>query len=153
MLRFIFARVGGGILVVLAATTIAFFLLRAAPGGPFDGEAKMSAEVKRNLEKSLQLDKPLYVQYATYITNVVQFDLGQSIKRRQTVNELIAKQFPYSLKLGAFALTFAVLFGVDRDRKHSDFIPITRNLHPNAENFLCIEFHLTIEVISHAAFV
>ena len=112
MLRFIFARVGGGILVVLAATTIAFFLLRAAPGGPFDGEAKMSAEVKRNLEKSLQLDKPLYVQYATYITNVVQFDLGQSIKRRQTVNELIAKQFPYSLKLGAFALTFAVLFGV-----------------------------------------
>ena len=112
MIRFLAARIAGGLAVILIVASIGFLLLKAAPGGPFDDERRMSEEAKRNIEERYHLRDPLFDQYVAWMKGVVTFDFGPTMKRRQTVNELIGTQFPYSLKLGAFALVFALLLGV-----------------------------------------
>ncbi len=98
--------------VLFIAITFAFFTLRLAPGGPFDGERAMPAQVKKNLEKHYHLDKPIIVQYGIYIKNVLKGDLGPSFNDFTfSVNEKIAQGLPYTLKLGGLALLVAVIFG------------------------------------------
>jgi ABC-type dipeptide/oligopeptide/nickel transport system permease component len=110
--RLIITRILGGLATIFVVATIAFLLLKAAKGGPFDNERSMSAEAQRNIEERYRLNDPLPEQYLTFMKGAFTFDFGPSMKRRQTVNEIIAKQFPYSIKLGLFALGFATLFGV-----------------------------------------
>lgn len=93
--------------------TVTFFLLRIAPGGPFDSERRLPDEVEANLLAAYHLDEPLLLQYARYIGNLLRLDLGPSIKQHDfTVSELIAAGLPVSLSLGALALLFALVMGV-----------------------------------------
>jgi oligopeptide transport system permease protein len=112
MTRLIITRVLGGLVVILVSASLAFLLLKAAPGGPFDAERAMSKEARRNIEERYHLRDPVWKQYTSWMSGVVKLDFGPTMKRRQTVNELIGNQFPYSLKLGLFAMTFAILVGV-----------------------------------------
>lgn len=93
--------------------SVAFFLLRLAPGGPFDGDRRMPPEVEENLLKAYNLDDPLPIQYGRYVWNLVRFDLGPSLKHHDfTVNELIAAGLPVSLSVGALALVIALVLGI-----------------------------------------
>jgi oligopeptide transport system permease protein len=132
VIRFVLARLAAGAGVVLAVATIAFFLLKAAPGGPFDEERQLLPEVKRNIEKRYHFDWPVGRQYAAYIDQLLPVDLlavdrdgvrltwggfkrpdlGHSVKRTQTVEEIIRQSFPVSARLGLLALLFAALAGV-----------------------------------------
>nr|WP_279306636.1 ABC transporter permease subunit [Microvirga solisilvae] len=92
--------------------TISFFLIRLAPGGPFDLERPLEAKVMENLNKIYQLDKPLIEQYWLYLGAVLRGDFGPSfILRDFSVAELFAHGLPISMTLGALALSFAILVG------------------------------------------
>ena len=112
MIRWILARLVGGLGVIAAVATVCFFLLRAAPGGPFDTEARMPPEVQRSLEERYHLRDPLWRQYAAYMAGLARGDLGPSIARPQTVNELIAAHFPVSATIGLGALGMAIGLGI-----------------------------------------
>ncbi|MFW6341341.1 MAG: oligopeptide ABC transporter permease OppB, partial [Wenzhouxiangella sp.] len=84
-----------------------------APGGPFDAEKTLPAEVQANLDAKYNLDQPLFIQYVRYLGSVLRGDLGPSFQYSDfTVNELIAEGFPVSIRLGASALVLALVFGV-----------------------------------------
>ena len=92
---------------------LAFFLIRLAPGGPFDSEKVLLPEIEANLRAAYHLDEPLYQQFARYLGNLLQGDFGPSFQYRDlTVTELIMTGFPISLRLGAGAMALAVIFGV-----------------------------------------
>jgi oligopeptide transport system permease protein len=114
MFRFVIRRLLQAIPVMFVIVTISFFMLRAAPGGPFTQEKAVSKEILANMEKFYGLDQPLGVQYVTYLRNVVLHgDLGPSYKySNRTVNEIIAQTFPVSLELGGWALLVALLLGL-----------------------------------------
>ena len=97
-------------LVIISAV---FFLVRAAPGGPFDGDRKLPPEVEANLLAAYNLDQPLGRQYLDYLGMLARGDLGPSFKQKDfSVNELIAAGLPVSLGVGLSALLLAVLGGV-----------------------------------------
>jgi oligopeptide transport system permease protein len=112
VIRLMVARLGGALLVVLAVASFGFAALRAAPGGPFDAERALPAEVRANIERAYRLDQPLWRQYLHYMGGLVRGDLGHSIKRPDSVNTIIAENFPQSLQLGLMALGFALVFGL-----------------------------------------
>ena len=105
MIRLIVARLAGGIAVLAAVATIAFFLLHAAPGGPFSSERRLSPAIERNIEERYHLRDPLWQQYTTYMTGLAHGDLGHSMKRQRSVGEIIAQHFPYSVKLGLVTMS------------------------------------------------
>ncbi|EIM28194.1 ABC transporter permease subunit [Microvirga lotononidis] len=112
MLSFIFRRFLSAIPTLFIIITISFFLIRLAPGGPFDLERPLEAKVMENLNRIYQLDKPLYEQYLLYLGAVVRGDFGPSfILRDFSVGELFARGLPISMTLGALALSFAILVG------------------------------------------
>lgn len=93
--------------------TLAFFLIRLAPGGPFDTEKNLPAEIEANLAAKYHLDDPLWQQYLHYLGDLARGDLGPSFKYSDyTVNELIAQGFPVSLRLGLLAIGLALIAGV-----------------------------------------
>jgi len=111
--RFIVKRLLGAIPTLLILITIAFFMIRVAPGGPFDADKTLPPEVQANLDAKYNLDQPLFTQYLNYLGSVLRGDLGPSFQYSDfTVNELIAEGFPVSIQLGASALALALLFGV-----------------------------------------
>lgn len=111
--RFILKRLLGAIPTLLILITIAFFMIRVAPGGPFDADKTLPPEVQANLDAKYNLDQPLFTQYLNYLGSVLRGDLGPSFQYSDfTVNELIAEGFPVSIQLGASALALALLFGV-----------------------------------------
>ncbi len=110
---YILRRLLGSIPTLLILITIAFFLIRIAPGGPFDEDKSLPPEVMANLEAKYNLDQPLVIQYFMYLGTVARGDLGPSFQYSDfTVNELIAEGFPVSLRLGGSALLLALVFGV-----------------------------------------
>jgi len=113
MIRFILKRLLWMIPTLWVVATITFFLMRAAPGGPFQAEREIPADIKANLEQKYGLDKPLGEQYLRFLGNVVRLDFGPSYKNPgRTVREIIATGFPVSLELGAWALLFALTLGI-----------------------------------------
>lgn len=113
MKRFVLRRVLGLVPTMLVIVTLAFFLVRLAPGGPFDSERAVPPEVKADLERKYGLDRPLASQYLTFITNAAQGDLGISMKyQNRTVNEIIADGFPATLAVGSLALVWSLLVGI-----------------------------------------
>lgn len=113
MLRFITRRLLETIPVLFIIATATFFMMRAAPGGPFSGEKNMRKEVLANMEKHYGLDKPLGKQYTSYLGNLMRGDLGPSFKYpNRSVNELIRDAFPVSLELGFWSLLIALFFGL-----------------------------------------
>ncbi|WP_017221111.1 oligopeptide ABC transporter permease OppB [Moritella dasanensis] len=113
MLKFILKRILEAIPTMLVLITVSFFLMRFAPGSPFSSEKTLPPQVMANINAKYGLDKPVLEQYVTYLTNVIQGDLGPSFKYKDfTVNELVASALPVSAKIGAFAFVFALVFGV-----------------------------------------
>ena len=98
---------------LLAIVTIAFFMMRVAPGGPFDQERALPPEIERNMLAAYNLNAPLIVQYWDYLKGVVQGDFGPSFKYRDfTVAELLWSGFPASLRVGGIAIALAVVIGI-----------------------------------------
>lgn len=113
MLRYALLRLLGAIPTLLLVIVLAFLLMRAAPGGPFDAERVLPPEIAANIERAYHLDEPLPKQLARYLVGLAKGDLGPSYRYRDyTVSELIATAFPLSLKLGALAMLLAVAVGV-----------------------------------------
>ena len=113
MTRYFFTRLAGAIPTLFIIITITFFLMRAAPGGPFDQEQALAPEIKANLERAYGLDRPVWVQYGRYLKALLQGDFGPSFKYKDfTVTELIGQGFPVTLQLGTMAIALALLLGV-----------------------------------------
>ncbi len=92
--------------------TVAFFMMRIAPGGPFDSEKSLPTEIEANLNAKYHLDEPLLQQYFRYLGQVAVLDFGPSFQYKDwTVNELIAQGFPVSLTVGLLAMTLAFVLG------------------------------------------
>lgn len=113
-LAYILKRIGLALLTVWVVITITFFVMHAVPGGPFLREKAISAEAQAKLEEKYGLDKPLIVQYGTYLKDIItKFDFGPSIKHRgQTVTEMIRDGLKTSVTIGLIAAFSALFIGV-----------------------------------------
>ena len=106
------SRLLGLIPTLLVLITIAFFLIRMAPGGPFDSEKILPPEIRANLDVKYHLDEPLIKQYFRYLGQIITLDFGPSFQYKDwTVNELIARGFPVSLTIGGLAILLAFTLG------------------------------------------
>ena len=113
MLRYAFGRLVSTVPVLWIALTACFFVLRLAPGGPFDGERPLPASVRANLEAHYHLDEPLVMQYLRYMGDVLGGDLGPSFVNQDfSVAEQLGIGLPYTLTVGALAFVLALLVGV-----------------------------------------
>ena len=113
MFPYITKRLLQSIPTLLIVITLSFFLMRLAPGGPFDGERKLPPEIEANLLAAYNMDQPLFYQFVDYLGGIMQGDFGPSFKYKDfTVSDLIWSGFPVSLELGMWAMLLAVVFGV-----------------------------------------
>ena len=113
MASFLLRRLLTAIPTLLVIITIAFFMMRIAPGGPFDLERALPPQIEKNMLAAYDLDQPLTVQYWRYLTGVLQGDFGPSFKYRDfTVAELLITGFPPSLKVGGTAILLAIIIGI-----------------------------------------
>ena len=113
MLRYTLLRLLGAIPTLLLVIVLAFLMVHAAPGGPFDDERVLPPEIEANIEAAYDLDKPLPVQFMRYLAGLVRGDFGPSYRYRDySVGELIAGAFPVSLRLGLAAIVLAFVAGV-----------------------------------------
>jgi oligopeptide transport system permease protein len=136
MVRFILRRLLEMIPVLLIVSSMTFFMMRLAPGGPFDTERALPPEVKKNLDAYYGFDKPLMVQYGNFLKNLAQGDLGPSTKySNRSVNEIIGEAFPVSLELGIYSLVVALALGVTagliasiRPNTAMDYLPMSASM-------------------------
>ena len=113
MMRFFLTRLAGAIPTLLIIVTATFFLMRAAPGGPFDQEQTLPPEIIANLQSAYGLDQPIWIQYGRYLRSLVHGDFGPSFKYKDfSVTELIAQGFPVTLELGVVAIALALAIGI-----------------------------------------
>ena len=111
--RYALGRLLGLVPTFLAIVTAAFFLMRAAPGGPFDQEQALPPEIRANLEAAYGLDRPVWQQYLGYLGSLARGDLGPSFRLKDhTVSELIASGAPVTFAVGAAALVVALALGI-----------------------------------------
>jgi oligopeptide transport system permease protein len=112
MLHYVLRRLLTAIPTLFAIVTISFFLMRVAPGGPFNQEKGLNPVIKANLERAFHLDEPLWKQYLLYLNNLLRGDFGPSYNLPDfTVAELFAVGLPVSIQLGAAALILALILG------------------------------------------
>jgi len=124
MAKIIVRRLFEAVPVLLVIVTVTFFMVRLAPGGPFDEEKDVSPEILERIEAFYNLDAPLHVQYFDYLKGVLRGDLGPSFKNSAyTVTEMIWNGFPVSFELGFYGLCVALYIGL--------FAGITASLKPN----------------------
>ncbi|MBO0662606.1 ABC transporter permease subunit [Jiella sp. MQZ9-1] len=113
MLTFVLKRLASTIPVILIAITVCFFILRLAPGGPFDQERALPPDVLANLRAYYHLNDPLIVQYLRYLLRLAQLDLGPSFVTKDfTVAQQIAIGLPYTLIVGGSAFFLAIVGGI-----------------------------------------
>ncbi len=112
MVKYVVKRVFLAIVTLLIICAITFFAMNAIPGGPFDGEKAVSAEVKAALERRYNLDKPVPEQFVIYMGNLLQGDFGISLKTGREIKTVIGESFLVSAKLGGMAVIVAVILGV-----------------------------------------
>lgn len=114
MFSYVIKRILLGLLTVWVVITVTFFVMHAVPGGPFNSEKAVNAATKAALEAKYGLDKPLFEQYTTYLTDIVtELDFGPSIKQRgRMVVDIITDGFKVSAKLGLIAAGLAIITGV-----------------------------------------
>lgn len=112
MLTYVARRLLGAIPTVFFIVTVAFFLIRVAPGGPFNLERPLPDQVMANLNAVYHLDEPLPVQYGLYLVNLLQGNFGPSFVYRDfSVGQLFANGLPMSIQLGGTALLLALVVG------------------------------------------
>ena len=98
---------------LLVVITVCYLMLHATPGGPFDGERKVSAAVLANLQAKYHLDLPLWQQYLLYLKSLLQGDLGASFRYADwSVNDLVANAMPVSLAIGGGSMLISLVIGV-----------------------------------------
>ena len=135
MIPFLLRRAGWFVVTVLCVITVSFFLMRAVPGGPFDGERALAPAIEENLAARYHLDWPVWKQFANYLGpfnldgergarfaggdgsdpfgGLLVGDFGPSFKYRDfTVDDIIAQSLPISVALGTVALGWALLLGL-----------------------------------------
>jgi oligopeptide transport system permease protein len=113
MLRFIGRRLLVAIPTLFLVVTLAFFMMRAAPGSPFDLDRKLAPEIERNVRAKYGMNKPLGAQYLDYLGSVARGDLGPSLKYKdKTVLQILKENYPVSLRLGLSAILIAGVTGV-----------------------------------------
>lgn len=113
MFAFLLRRLGSLVFVLLCVVTLTFFLIRLAPGGPFDRERKIPPAIEKQLLAKYKLDGPLHQQYFDYLKDLARGDLRLSTKYRNwTVNELLAQTLPVSAVLGSIAFCIAAIAGI-----------------------------------------
>ncbi len=114
MLKFIVRRAIWTIPVILLVILFTFTMMRQIKGNPFQvTERAVPESIQRNLDRKFHLNKPWYTQYAYYVKGVFTFDLGPSLVQRNIdVNDVIKEHFPVSIRLGLFAMIWAVLLGI-----------------------------------------
>lgn len=133
MLIFIFKRLVQAIPVLLLVITTTFFMVHAAPGGPFDKDRAVPAEVLKKLNERYHLDDPLWEQYVDYMGNLLRGDFGPSFKYpTHSVNDLLAAGLPATLELSFYAIVFALLIGLSagifaslKPNSLQDYIPMS----------------------------
>jgi oligopeptide transport system permease protein len=112
MIHYTLRRLSVAVPTLFIIATAAFFLMRSAPGGPFDREADLEPEVLENIRAAYDLDKPLLVQYWLYLTRALKGDFGPSLVYKDFgVTELIGIGLPISMRLGLTAMALAVVVG------------------------------------------
>jgi oligopeptide transport system permease protein len=112
MLRYVLRRLLTAIPTLFVIVTISFFLMRLAPGGPFNQEKGLNPFIKANLERVYHLDEPLWKQYFLYLGSLLRGDFGPSYNLPDfTVAELFRVGLPVSATIGASALILALLLG------------------------------------------
>ena len=129
MLSYAIRRLLGAIPTLFIIITLVFFMMRIAPGGPFDAQRRLPPEIEQNVKAAYNLDKPVYQQYFIYLGKLAHGDLGPSYKSKDfSVNDLIADGLPVSARLGLSAIFFAILVGLAmgtmaalRQNKASDY--------------------------------
>jgi oligopeptide transport system permease protein len=113
MFAYFLRRLLGAIPTLFIIITLAFFMMRAAPGGPFDNQRRLPPEIELNIKAAYDLDKPVYQQYFIYLGKLLHGDLGPSYKNKDfTVTEMIADGLPVSARLGLSAMALALLIGL-----------------------------------------
>lgn len=116
--RYIVSRIAGILGVLIAVSFITFFLMKIVPGGPFDimgvqANKAIPDEIKTVLEAKYGLDKPIIVQYLTFMKNAVRLDFGYSFYYQgQTIGEILKNQWPYSIQLGLLTMAFSIIVGM-----------------------------------------
>jgi oligopeptide transport system permease protein len=133
MLQIILKRIAIAIPVILLVASLTFFLVRMAPGGPFDSEKVVSPQILKNLNAVYNLDAPLVIQYKDYMFNLFQGDFGPSFSYPgRSVAEMISTGLPVTLELALYAMLIAMIIGgfsgviaaVNRNTV-LDYIPMT----------------------------
>jgi len=113
ILKHALQRLLGVLPTLLLLITVVFFLIRVAPGGPFDSEKTLPPEIQANLNAKYHLDEPLVQQYFRYLGQIIVLDFGPSFQYKDwSVNELIAEAFPVSLTVGGLAMLLAFVLGI-----------------------------------------
>jgi len=113
MTRYAIRRLLGAIPTLFIIITIAFFMMRAAPGGPFDKDRQLPEAIEKNMLAHYNMDQPLWGQYLDYLGGIVVGDFGPSFKYRDfTVKELIVTGLPASLRVGGTAMLLAIILGI-----------------------------------------
>lgn len=111
--RYLRRRIVFALVTLWAVASATFFLVRVAPGGPFDGERRLPPAVEANLRAAYHLDEPLIAQYGRYLAMLARGDLGPSFRQKDfSVNALIASGLPVSLTVGGVAFLLAATLGV-----------------------------------------
>ena len=113
MAKYIVKRVLAALVTIWFVMTATFFLMHAIPGDPFNAEKMPDPELRAAMYEKYGLDKPLWEQYLTSLSNYAQGDFGTSYQKRGlTTNEIIASGFPYSLRIGAYASVAVIVLGI-----------------------------------------
>jgi oligopeptide transport system permease protein len=113
MIAYALKRVAGAIPTLLVLAALTFFLLRFAPGGPFDSDRAFPPEVQAAIEAKYGLDQPLPIQFARWLGDVLQGDLHESFQYLgRPVTEILSESLPTSMQLGLISLLFSLLVGL-----------------------------------------
>ena len=132
MLSIFFKRIFLAIPVLFAVASITFFLIKLAPGGPFDADRAVSPQVLKNLNEAYNLDASNWEQYLDYMSGLVRGDLGPSFRfPGRSVSEMISTGLPVTFELAFYAILIALLMGVIsgviaalKRNTYLDFIPM-----------------------------
>ena len=113
MLKFLLSRIAQAVPVLLVVVTATFFLVHAAPGGPFSADKAVPPEVIEALEAQYKLDQPVWRQYISYLGDILSGDFGPSFKYPgRSVNELIMAGIPITAELAFYAMLVALGIGI-----------------------------------------
>ena len=127
MVRYLLVRLIGIVGVLIAVSIITFTMMHLVPGGPFDVGEKLQIpipeHIRANLYEKYNLDKPAYIQYLSYMQNVLRGDFGTSFRYGEPVTNFIARTWPVTMRLGGITVVLSVFFGLG--------LGIVASLRPN----------------------